>query len=51
MEHLLLLKILATYDGRLIIRVLKSADERFDAGSFIRFLHEQLLPAMNVFNG
>ena len=29
---------------------MKSAGERFDAGSFIRFLDEQLLPAMNAFN-
>ena len=38
-------------EGLLANCLLKSADERFDAGSVIRFLDEHLLPAMNVFNG
>ena len=38
-------------EGLLANCLLTSAYERFDAGSFIRFLDEQLLPAMNVFNG
>ena len=38
-------------EGLLANCLLTSAYERFDAGSFIQFLDEQLLPAMNVFNG
>ena len=38
-------------NGPLANGFLKNADERFDTHSFIRFLDEQLLPAMNVFDG
>ena len=38
-------------EGVLAIRVLNNAGERLDAQSFIQFLDEQLLPAMNPFNG
>ena len=37
-------------EGILANGLLKNADERFDTHSFIRFLDEQLLLAMNVFN-
>ena len=39
---------LETRIWKLVVRAL---DERFDADSFLRFLDEQLLPAMNAFNG
>ena len=31
--------------------LLKNPEERYDARSFIQFLDERLLPAMNRFNG
>ena len=38
-------------EGLIANRLLKNPDERFDARSFIQFLDEQLLPAMNPFDG
>ena len=38
-------------EGLLANELLRNPDERFNTGSFIRFLDQQLLPAMNVFNG
>jgi hypothetical protein len=38
-------------EGLLANWLLKNPDERFDARSFIQFLDERLLPAMNRFNG
>jgi hypothetical protein len=31
--------------------ILKNPDERFNGQTFVQFLQEKLLPAMNVFNG
>ncbi|CAB4024257.1 Hypothetical predicted protein [Paramuricea clavata] len=38
-------------DGLIANQLMKNPDERFNANSFIQFLNEQLLPAMNPFNG
>ena len=38
-------------DELLANQLMKNPQERFDANSFIQFLNEQLLPAMNPFNG
>ncbi|CAB4016334.1 Hypothetical predicted protein, partial [Paramuricea clavata] len=38
-------------DGLIANQLMKNPEERFDANSFIQFLNEQLLPAMNPFNG
>ncbi len=38
-------------EGLLANRLLKNPDERFDGRSFVEFLDEQLLPAMNPFDG
>ena len=38
-------------EGLLANWLLKNPDERFDVRSFIQFLDERLLPAMNGFNG
>jgi hypothetical protein len=38
-------------DGLIANQLMKNPDERFDANSFIQFLNEQLLPAVNLFKG
>ena len=38
-------------EGLLANWLLKNPDERFDVRSFIQYLDERLLPAMNRFNG
>ena len=44
--------ICAISSERLVVNwLLKNPEERFDVRSFIQFLHERLLPAMNRFNG